>query len=180
MPEGVGPAPDRAERAHARPVEHLERIEGGVDDLGPLEVGDGREHAGAQAGRHLVGRAHDAHLPGRLLLQAEEVRDQGERRAPGIPRVERRGRAHRVAAFDDVHVEMGVPDHHVVAVGDRTRRHEGGAEAAGETARAGARAVDVAHRAAREEVAPLPRRARGPIEAKQGVVMPIEDGYRRF
>ena len=87
--EGVGTAPDEAERAQPRRVEDVQRIQPWINRLGALEVQDRGEYTIAQAGVHLIGRAHDLDLTLRLRFELEQSRDES-----ASPRVAHsRGRA---------------------------------------------------------------------------------------
>src|SRR6266545_4617008 len=68
MGKDIGPAPDRADRAQASLVEHLQRIQLRIKRFCTLEMQNRREHALAQAVRQLVGRSYHLHLIMRLGL----------------------------------------------------------------------------------------------------------------
>src|SRR5437764_5935498 len=87
--EGVGAAPDEAERAQPRRVEDVQRIEPRINRLGALEVYYRRERAIAQARGDLASAAHDPDAPIGFCFQPEQACDERHRLTLGVGEVER-------------------------------------------------------------------------------------------
>jgi hypothetical protein len=154
--ERVRAAPHRPERAQARRVPELERLQRRVDRLGALVVDDRREHA-VRARRVEVGdRAHDPQVA--VALEAEQPSGRLRRRRRGDLGPDRRRELDLHAAAVGVEVDV---------LGAR-RRREQGEDPARQAARAGAREVDVPAVAAGGEV--------GRVLAGDRVVVAVEDG----
>ena len=84
VPERVGAAPDRAERAQPGRVPDLERVEVGVDRLGALHVEDHAERVAGQAGVEVGDVAHEPDRAVRRAQQPHEARAERADRASGL------------------------------------------------------------------------------------------------
>ena len=112
--ERVRPAPHRPQRAQARGVPELERLERGVDRLGALVVHDRREHAVLAGGVEVRDRADDPQVA--VALEAEQPPGRLRRGGRGDLRPDRCGEL-------DLHPAAAAVE--VDALGARRRREQG-------------------------------------------------------
>ncbi len=165
--EHVRAAPDRADRAQARLVEHVEQAQVRIDRLGALDMHDRGEGAALVALADLRRAAHHLDLAAGGALDAQEQRGHVQGRALRLRDPHLRRQRHVVLR----------PRHHRVDVeallvlGGR----EDGEEATGKAARPHPRPVEMAGGVAFEE-GPLRVRAAAAHESQENVVVAVEDG----
>ncbi len=162
--EDVGAAPDRADRAQARGIEHVEEVELLVDGLGAFDVEHGGDGAARHGGADVGGRAAHGELAVRGGLEPEQQADLMHGHATG--EVHRQLGRQRYIRHVAPRGEVGA----LVGRGAEHREH-----AAREAAGLGLGQIDMAGAAALEEFGD--RIGRGVLhQAEQGVVVAIEDG----
>ncbi len=165
MAECRGARPDRTERAQARGVPEMKRIQILADRLGALEMQDRGDASGGDRGADVGRAAADGKRSG--PLHPHQVTDHR-----GGHRLRRGQRHHRRQGE-----VIGRVLHRLVHRGGgwaARRRDKNGEEAADEMSRLHARKVEMALALAFKPDGPAPRRvAKKP---QQEVVMPVENG----
>ena len=94
--ERIRPAPDRAERAQPRRIQHVQDLEIRVDGLGAFDMKHRRQHVIGEAAFDVADSAADAKAPLRLPLDPEQQRRHGEDDPLRLGRID--GRRRSIAA----------------------------------------------------------------------------------
>ena len=175
MAERIRPAPDRAERAQPRRVEHVEQLEVRVDRFGAFDMQHRRQHVFGEAAFDIAGSAADANAALRLPLDPQQQRRHGEDDPLRLRHID--GRRRGIAADDAAGYVAGFLRRRFAggAIFSFRRGHEDREQAAGKSALARFRKIQMALVLALEECRDRVRPVAA-IEPQQHVVVAVEDG----